>query len=102
MNAALDNTHASDTASASDTANPEAPRDRIYAVLLSRKASVEAALERLSKRLARKHLPPLAYEWGKPVTGKEHRYYREDPHGCSGVWSEVKRALDRAPALVQS
>jgi hypothetical protein len=44
---------------------------RIFAVLLGRKASVEASLVALAKRGARKGLPVLAWSWGRPVTANE-------------------------------
>lgn len=45
---------------------------RVFAVLLGRKASVDATLARLAKRAARKGLPVLTWTWGKPVTSTEH------------------------------
>jgi hypothetical protein len=45
---------------------------RAFAVLLSRKASVDAALTALAKRAARKGLPVLTWTWGKPCTEIEY------------------------------
>lgn len=48
---------------------------RIFAILLSNRGNVQAALEKLNKRAERKGLPLLSFSWGKAYTEAVRMFY---------------------------
>jgi hypothetical protein len=65
---------------------------RTFAVLLEHKSRVDHALTALAKRAARKGLPVLTWEWGKPTTEKERV-----PHPEYGWEAEHHALVARVP-----
>jgi len=65
---------------------------RTFQVLLEHKSRVDHALTALAKRAARKGLPVLSWEWGKPTTEEE-----TVPHPEYGWAVEYKQRVSRVP-----
>ena len=70
-----------------------APDTRVFAVILWNKASVDAALVKLTKRATKKGLPVMTWSWGKAYSTTEHRA----EYACGGPGCRGCMKIDRAP-----